>query len=111
MVRAYFLVPSNDPWSQYPLNHHHNLPPLHRYDLLRCLNEEEGLIAEATFQTHFGALPSMTAAVKALHDKPGTRTLQLGLEEFQEQDFDGAVRRIYAFFGFPDDEVSGCVDS
>lgn len=80
-------------------------PTTLRYDLLRCLNEEEGLIAEATFQTHFGALPSMTAAVKALHDKPGTRTLQLGLEEFQEEDFDGAVRRMYAFFGFPDDEV------
>ena len=84
----------------------HPLPNLTtRYDLLHCLNEEEGLLAEATFQTHFGALPSMTAVAKTLHGKAGTRTLQLGLEEFQEGDFDDAVRRMYAFFGFPDDEV------
>lgn len=44
-----------------------------------------------------------------LHDKPGTRTLQLGLEEFQEGDFDSTVRRMYAFFGFPQDEVRVCV--
>jgi hypothetical protein len=62
-------------------------------------------MAEATFQTHFGALPSMTAAVKTLHNRPGTRTLQLGLEEFQEGDFDDAVRRMYAFFGFEAKEV------
>jgi len=63
------------------------------------------VLAEATFQTHFGALPSMTAAAKGLHDKAGTRTLQLGLEDFQEGDFDDSVRRMYTFFGFPAAEV------
>jgi len=74
------------------------------YDVLHCLNEEEGLIAEAAFQTYFGALPSIVSAVTSLHNRTGGVTLQMGLEEFSE-DFDGSVRRLFTFFQLPKDEV------
>jgi hypothetical protein len=79
------------------------------YDVLQCLNQEEGLLAEAVFQTYFGALPSMVAAVKNIHQRPNAKVLQLGLEEFQEN-FDGAVQSMFDFFNFPKSEVRKIVD-
>ena len=79
------------------------------YDVLQCLNQREGLLAEATFQTYFGALPSMVAAVKHIHkDAAHAKVLQLGLEEFQS-DFDTTVAKMFNFFGFPKPEVSSIV--
>lgn len=70
------------------------------FDLLRCLNQKEGLMAEALFQTHFGAVPSMVAAVQHIQgDQKHAQVLQLGLEEFQSG-FDETVRRMFEFLGF-----------
>ena len=41
--------------------------------MLQCLNEKEGVLAEALFQTYFGALPSMIASTKDIHNKPGAK--------------------------------------
>lgn len=44
-----------------------------RYDVLQCLNEKEGVLAEALFQTYFGALPSIISSTKHVHNKHGAR--------------------------------------
>lgn len=80
------------------------------FDVLRCLNQKEGLLAEALFQTYFGALPSMVAAVKHIHGHHEyARVLQLGLEEFQSN-FDGTVARMFEFLGFGKREVGKIVE-
>jgi len=80
------------------------------FDVLRCLNQKEGLLAEAMFQTYFGALPSMVAAVEHIHgDHQHARVLQLGLEEFQF-DFDRTVARMFGFLGFGKKEVGRIVE-
>lgn len=77
-------------WYVWPHLYHYTTPSqpfsfIHlshcRHDVLRCLNEREGVLAEALFQTYFGALPSMISSTKVIHSRPGAKYVRTATKQ------------------------------